>query len=325
MLLVLTLGSLLPIAALSGCAGGYFTLNPTTFSLTVTGTEGSTWTLQATSITRGLFIPRCLAVSGGGLIFFRVDDGIHISRAGSLSVSITDDTLYPLFPHESSGSGPSQPQPVTRNGVTIYPPDDSKPLAQKFSTIANWLYYDYIGTDTVAHTLVYDIINEGWVWDLYDFPATARATNEGESQQGVLVGCIDGSIRQLTPGGNETLTGNVLTPAIGGTGWMFSYECTVEYSCASRVLLTFIAADVNNGSYAPNPFALPSTGGEITKFTFKLTPNKWKLLWMQFSSSDPAMQIFLEGFILQSKTWGSTKGFEPIAPFKPSGGRGAQP
>jgi Bacterial Ig-like domain (group 3)/FG-GAP-like repeat len=40
LLIVLTLGSLLPIAALSGCAGGYFTLNPTTFSLTVTGTEG---------------------------------------------------------------------------------------------------------------------------------------------------------------------------------------------------------------------------------------------------------------------------------------------
>ena len=40
MLLVLTLGSLFPIAALSGCAGGYFTLNPTTYSLTVTGTEG---------------------------------------------------------------------------------------------------------------------------------------------------------------------------------------------------------------------------------------------------------------------------------------------
>jgi hypothetical protein len=41
MLLLLTLGSLLPIAALSGCAGGYFTLNPTTYSLTVTGTEGA--------------------------------------------------------------------------------------------------------------------------------------------------------------------------------------------------------------------------------------------------------------------------------------------
>src|SRR5207302_1317877 len=41
MLLILMLGSLLPIAALSGCAGGYFTLNPTTYSLTVTGTEGT--------------------------------------------------------------------------------------------------------------------------------------------------------------------------------------------------------------------------------------------------------------------------------------------
>ena len=41
MILLLMLGSLLPIAALSGCAGGYFTLNPTTYSLTVTGTEGA--------------------------------------------------------------------------------------------------------------------------------------------------------------------------------------------------------------------------------------------------------------------------------------------
>jgi len=40
MLLVLVLGSLLPIAALSGCAGGYFLPKPTTFPLTVTGTEG---------------------------------------------------------------------------------------------------------------------------------------------------------------------------------------------------------------------------------------------------------------------------------------------
>jgi len=41
MILLLALGSILPIAALSGCAGGYFTLNPTTYTLTVTGTEGA--------------------------------------------------------------------------------------------------------------------------------------------------------------------------------------------------------------------------------------------------------------------------------------------
>ena len=32
---------LLPVAALSGCAGGYFTLTPTTYSVTATGTEGT--------------------------------------------------------------------------------------------------------------------------------------------------------------------------------------------------------------------------------------------------------------------------------------------
>jgi hypothetical protein len=41
LLLLLMIGSLVPIAALSGCAGGYFTLTPQTYTLTVTGTEGS--------------------------------------------------------------------------------------------------------------------------------------------------------------------------------------------------------------------------------------------------------------------------------------------
>jgi hypothetical protein len=41
LLLLLSIGTLLPIAALTGCAGGYFTLTPTTYTVTVTGTEGS--------------------------------------------------------------------------------------------------------------------------------------------------------------------------------------------------------------------------------------------------------------------------------------------
>ena len=41
MVLLLVLGSLLPVAGLSGCAGGYFTLTPTTYSVSVTGTEGA--------------------------------------------------------------------------------------------------------------------------------------------------------------------------------------------------------------------------------------------------------------------------------------------
>jgi hypothetical protein len=129
---------------------------------TITGTSGSTWTLQDTSIDRGLFIPRCLDIEGGGKIFFRVDDGVHVSANGLASRSITDSTLYPLFSHEGS-----IPQPITRLGVTYYPPDDSMPQHQTFNIINGYLYYDYIGTDGNPYTLVYDIQAEAWVLDIY--------------------------------------------------------------------------------------------------------------------------------------------------------------
>jgi len=38
---LLLAGSLLPVAALSGCAGGYFGFKPTTYTVTMTGAEGS--------------------------------------------------------------------------------------------------------------------------------------------------------------------------------------------------------------------------------------------------------------------------------------------
>ena len=40
MLMLFAIASLLPIAAITGCAGGYFTLTPTNYSIDVTGTEG---------------------------------------------------------------------------------------------------------------------------------------------------------------------------------------------------------------------------------------------------------------------------------------------
>jgi hypothetical protein len=176
---------------------------------TVTGTSGSTWTLQATSIDRGLYIPRCLAVEGGGRIFFRVDDGIHISNRGASSKSITDEDLYPLFPHEND----TAPVATTIAGNTVYPPDDTQPELQKFSIQNGYLYYDYVGIDSNPHTLTFDIAAKGWVWDLYNPPATIHAPNEGESIGSTLVGCADGSVRTLSSAGTESATAIVLTPA----------------------------------------------------------------------------------------------------------------
>jgi hypothetical protein len=293
--------------------------NEQTAQVTATGTSGSTWTFRSTSISRGLYIPRCLAVEGSGKTFFRVDDGVHISEYGQGSQSITDETLYPLFSHEGS-----TPAAVVRNGVTIYPPDDTKPQQQQFSLQGPYLYWDYLGTDATYHTLVFDINAMAWVWDMTTPKATVHAPNQGQSVQGVLVGCVDGTIRQLVSSGTETVTGTVVTPAIGGKGWQNLFEVTVEYSSSATVALSFIAADEGNGSYGPNALTLPSTGGSPTKYTTKVSANKFKWLQFQFQSTDPALAVYLDGFAVAARNWGESVQYRTTQPFAPEGGLGGQ-
>ena len=285
----------------------------------VTGTSGSTWTAEDASMSRGLYIPRCLVVQGGGKIFFRVDDGIHFSNRGIGSRSITDDDIENLFVHEGS-----TPAPVVRNGKTIWPPDDSLPERQKFSQQGPFVYYDYIGLgDGQPHTMVFDTERMGWIWDMYDYPATIHASNQGESQQGNIVGCSDGSVRLMVTGGEETPSALVATAALGGEGWMTAYEATFEYACDSGATVSFAAVDANNDSYAPNPIILLGPGGEITKFTTKVSPSKWKLLQTVFEWEDPTFQLNLEGCSLAVKPWeGET--FKNVPLFKPAGGEGGQ-
>jgi hypothetical protein len=288
---------------------------------TATGTTGSTWTLQESSITRGLYIPRCVCVSGGGNIFFRVDDGIHVSSYGSASQSITDESLYPLFAHENSDGTGTQPQPITRNGVTIYPPDDTKPNLQRFSYNNGYMYWDHVGTDGNPHTLVFDEQAMGWILDTYTPAATIHAPNEGQSQQGVLVGCSDGTVRQITSGGTEIINGIVATPAMGGKGYMHCGQAVVEYSSSSTVTLSFFVADEGNSSYAPQTITLPSTGGQLTKYFFRPSANKWKLLTAQFSSSVPFV-LNLQGAIFYLRAWGSSSAYVPTPIFGEAGGEG---
>lgn len=161
---------------------------------TVNGTVGSTWSLKGCEITRGLYMPWCLAVEGSGKIFFRVKDGIHISLNGGTSQSITDNDLYPLFPHEDSNT---PPEPIVRGGVTIYPPDDTQPNAQQFGVGGGFLYYDYTDINGTQLTLVYDIEGGFWVFDFYQLPVTIHYVQEGNALNGVLVGDIQGAVRQL--------------------------------------------------------------------------------------------------------------------------------
>lgn len=287
---------------------------------TVTGTTGSTWSLQATAINRGLFIPRCIAVEGGGRIFFRVDDGILISIAGGAPQSITDQSLYPLFSHEGS-----TPQSVTRNGITFVPPDDSQPQQQQFSIQNGYLYWAYLGLDAARHVLVFDILSMAWVMDTYStFPIT-YAPNEGQSVQGILAGCADHTLRMLATSGTEAVTSTVITPAFGSAGFQFIYELDVEYKSSAVVTLSFIATDTSNNSYAPNPITLPSTGGTATKTRFRVSPNKTQWMQLRFDSTDPQLQVYLEGLCLIVRTWGLPGPMRQVFPFSAEGGHGGQP
>ena len=291
---------------------------------TVTGTAGSTWTLQATAISRGLYIPRCVKVQGGGNIFFRVSDGIHISPHGMASKSITDDELYPLFAHESPGSGTSVPAAITRNGVTISPPNDTLPEQQQFSIADQFLYWDYTGLDGNRHTLVFDTEIMAWVWDTSSAPAVTRATNRGESVQGVLVGCSDFTVRELvSAGATESATATIVTPAIGAQGFCHIGQITVEYSANAAITLTPIVVDEGNGSfYSGASIPLPSTGGVITKYEVLPAANKFKLMQFKFTFTDPSAQIYLEGFSVMLKAWGSSGAYTPVNPFAGHGGAG---
>lgn len=317
--------------AMSGGLGVVFSIKrawviqPNFFNATaeVTGTTGSTWSLQDTSITRGLFIPRCLIVEGGGNIFFRVDDGIHVSPAGHGSKSITDETLFGLFSHEGS-----TPVSVVRAGITIFPPNDALPQSQKFAEVNGYMYWDYLGLDNNPHSLVFDIGSMAWVWDLYDVAITSRSADEGISTQGVLVGCVDGTIRQMVSAGSssETAIATVMSAAMGGVGWMHTRLITVEYSSNAAITLSFVCPDAStNGSIAPATITLPSTSGTVTKWKTVPSFNKWKLLQCIFTFTDPTAQIYMDGLAFEVKAWGSNAGYEPMNPFNESGGFGGQP
>jgi hypothetical protein len=173
---------------------------------TVQGTVGSTWTLQESISTRGLYMPNALAVDGGGNVFFRAKDGIYISPGGQGAQSITDD-IYNLFPHEGY-----DPQPIVRGGYVIWPPDDTKPHAQTMSFANGYLYYDYRDVNNEPRTLVFDIAAKGWVIDEYEHEATVHMLEEGANVNGVLTGCLDGGVRPLVDSGAENECAILLMP-----------------------------------------------------------------------------------------------------------------
>jgi hypothetical protein len=175
---------------------------------TVTGVQGTPFSLVRSSVTRGLYIRSCICADSSGVFYFRSKDGIEMSVGGRAQQSLTDGDLYNLFPHEGY-----RPQTLTwgAGSVTLAPPDDTQPEQQRLNVATGYLYYDYLGTDGRRYTLVFDTIGTGWVVDAYQWPVTVHMLEEGPKANTVLLGCQDGTIRRLQDHQAEVATCIVLT------------------------------------------------------------------------------------------------------------------
>ncbi len=130
---------------------------------------------------RGLFSRYAVAVGDEG-IFYLSRDGIYLT-AGAESISLTDESLYPLFPHEGEA-------PITTNGVA--PPDFTQPKDLRLSYCESELYFDFIDTNGARATLLYDIKLKGWFYYKYTPEVLTHYLEEGAGLRTILLGGSNG-------------------------------------------------------------------------------------------------------------------------------------
>ena len=179
---------------------------------TTEGTVGTPWTPVPATVTRGLYIRNCICPLGGKALAYRAVDGI-VATTGGAEKSLTDERLYNLFPHEGL-----TPSPVSIQGLTVYPPDDDLPQTLTYQN--GYIYYDYTGSDSQPHTLVFDEAAKGWSVDVGSPIFTCHGGDYGASSgnpaSDTVVGCVDGSVRVLESGGSESVSSVVATGADNG-------------------------------------------------------------------------------------------------------------
>jgi hypothetical protein len=113
----------------------------------------------------------------GKAIYFWAKDGIVMTDGGPYK-SLTDEDLYPLFPHEGVDA-----VDIVRNGVTYYAPDYANVATFRLEHFNGFLYATY--QDRLGHyrTLVLDLHKGAWVYDDFLTDTLKSTTYLGIKQQ----------------------------------------------------------------------------------------------------------------------------------------------
>ncbi len=156
---------------------------------------------------RGLFARWGLCVTPWGMAFI-AKDGIYLTAGGS-PTSLTDEDLYPFFPHESSGLDPGPDHFPFIDGIDDTPisrPDFRYPEQMRLDYGDGFLYWNYLDQSGHYRTMVgnFDVPSgrfTGWISrDTYTPEVTTRffetvqdtTTTPGISTTRMLLGVTTG-------------------------------------------------------------------------------------------------------------------------------------
>lgn len=167
-----------------------FVLSPTA----PTGNQRVGFVAQEVPSGKGSFAPWFSCV--GSTPFFGSNSGVN-GWGGGASSSLTDDSLYPLFPQADTAG-------TTVNGYQ--PVDTSNPTALRLFWADSELYFLYADTGGTRRMMRYDFAHGGG-WFPYDTTPVPYCVyeDEGGELESLLVGGSDGGLYRFSAFGTETV------------------------------------------------------------------------------------------------------------------------
>ena len=171
--------------------------------------QGGKYNWVEIPVGRGLAAPFGICTDGK-IIYYWAKDGI-CATSGGVSVSLTDDDLYNLFPHEGIFASD-----YSYGGQVISAPDYSRIATFRLAVVNGWLFADYQNSSGQPRSLVCNLARKAWSTDVYARPITVRSaitlptSVNGSLQQQMFAGTTTGEIdiELSTPnpsGGQETV------------------------------------------------------------------------------------------------------------------------
>ena len=149
--------------------------------------QATPFTPRQTPASRGFWTRWCWCVTTYGIAYL-AKDGIAL-WAGGAEVMLTDDDLYPLFPHDGQLG-------ISVNEVL--PPDLTGNIL-RLAFNDGWLYFDYRDGQGIGHTLAYRFADKSWWYDTYNMAVSCRESAVASQVHQMLIGAGTGLL--YLPGG----------------------------------------------------------------------------------------------------------------------------